>query len=175
MTTFFAGQPLTAQQLEDLRTFAIPLMVVKTADESVASSATPQDDNELFLTVTAGAKYRLLMHLVVGGTGTVGDLFIRFNAPAGSKISASCAGIDVGATGVVANMNAGAFNDVTTWPMPANFAYGTVANPTGILCMGNLTVGATGGTFRLQWSQATSSATATTIKSGSSLELTRYE
>lgn len=172
--TFLAGQPLTAAQLNALELFATPRTVVKTSDESVASSTSPQDDNELFLSVEASASYRLMMHLVVGGSGTVGDLYIRFNAPAGSKISASCVGIDVAATGVVGSINAGAFNDVTTWPMPANFAYGTVANPTGVICVGTLIVGVTAGTFRLQWSQATSSATATTIKSGSSLELVRY-
>lgn len=171
---FLAGQPLLASQLNDLETFAIPSVVVKTADESVSSSIAPQDDNELFLTVAANASYRLNMHLLVNSAGTTGDLIFRFNAPAGSRLSASSAGIDQGATTVVGSMNAGAIQDVTTFPTSPPFGYGTVASTIGIITVGTLIVGATAGTFRLQWAQFTSSATATIIKAGSSLELVRY-
>ena len=174
MTTFFAGQPLTAAQLEDLRTFAIPQLVVKAADESVTSNTTPQDDDELFLTVTANAAYRLTMHLLVACTGTGSDIFFRFNAPTGSTMSASSAGIDQGATTVIGSMNAGAIQNVTTFPTSPNFAYGAVNSTVGIITVGTLIVGSTAGTLRLQWSQATSSATATVVKAGSSLELARY-
>lgn len=173
MTTFFAGQPLTAQDLEDLRTFAVPLMVVKTADESVTSSTTPQDDNELTLTVAANAAYKLDMHILLGGTGTTGDFEFRFNAPAGSRISASAAGLAQAATAVTGDMNAGAINNQTTFPTSA-FGYATVVNPTGVLVTGNLIVGSTAGALTLRWNQAVSSATPTTVLAGSSLTLTRY-
>ncbi|MET7949212.1 hypothetical protein [Micromonospora sp. NPDC005324] len=170
---FTAGQPLLASQLNDLEVFAIPKVVVKTSDESVASSIAPQDDNELLLSVAANTAYRLQMHLLLLSAGTAGDLRFRFNAPAGSRLSASAAGLEVGATGQTGSMQAAAIQDVTSFPT-ADFGFGAVGTVVGIICSGTLIVGGTAGTFRLQWAQWASSATATTIKAGSALELSRY-
>lgn len=172
MTTFLAGQILTAQMLADLEELAVPLYVRKTLDEPI-SSTTMQADNELALTMTANAVYTLAGLLIVTGSVDTADINVQFSFPTGSTVQiggpgAGNAALTGAATGGSAEWIARA--NQTTSPTQA-IPYGTSTSPTGITLTGSVEVGATAGALTLRW--APNGAGTTTVKAGSWLRLER--
>jgi hypothetical protein len=160
-----SGMRITPPRINAL----IPLYAVKTADESISANTAAQDDDHLFVTVEAGARYRLMMTLLIGGTSNIPDLRAVFAMPAGSTLSAGGLGLTAGDV-----LNVGALSAQTASPV-GPYIFGTpTSGVITALIPGDLAVGATGGTCRLQWSQQTSNAAATVLKAGSWLELRRY-
>jgi hypothetical protein len=159
-----SGQKLTPARLNAL----IPLVAVKTADESVVSSTTFQDDDHMVLTVEAGARYRMMMLLLIGGTSLTPDLKFQIVMPSGATLSSG--GIGKATSDV---LNVGGLSSSTTPVGP--FIFGTPASGTdNALISGDLIVGGTAGTVKIQWAQQTSSASAAILRTGSWLELRRY-
>lgn len=157
MPTAYAGERVTADLLNE---FA-PLSAVKSADESVTSSTTLQNDDSLFLSVAANTSYQISVLLVYnGGTQGSSDLKVGWTAPSGATLVWGIAYRD---TGGAAHIGAG---DITL-----TLAAGTngTSNNYSVLVTATLTTGSTAGTLQLQWAQNTSSSTATTVKAGSSL------
>lgn len=172
MTTFLAGQILTAQMLADLEALAVPLYMRKTLDESVAST-TLQDDNELLLTMTANAVYTLAGLLIVTGSADTADINVQFSFPTGSTVQIGGSG--VGNASVTGSATGGAGEWIaranqTTSPTTA-IPYGSSSLPTGIALNGSVEVGATAGALTLRW--APLGAGTTTVKAGSWLRLER--
>lgn len=149
------------------------LFVRKTANESVTSSATLQNDDHLLLQVAANATYLLELFLIYDGDVTVGagDIQIGFTFPAGATIDWTPGGITTGATTQSASVK---LSHQSTGAGEGVGSVGTgagnrvVARATGIL-----QVAGTAGTLQLQWAQLTSSATATTVLANSFLRLKR--
>lgn len=137
------------------------LVVRKPSDESVTSSAVMQADNDLILPVLANEVWQFEFFLRVTAS-TAGDIAIRFTFPSGT-FSAQWVG---GVTG-----------------SPDAWQLGASASPTGqrTLQMTSSTLpdivsvkgvhanGGSGGNVALEWAQAVSDGTATTVKANSTL------
>jgi len=144
------------------------LFVRKTATESVTSSATLQDDDQLTLAVVANTVYTLLGLILYDG-GTTGDFKFAFVIPASATLDYAAQIPPTAATTAAGNtVNNSAFTDADTLGLGAVGAGTTLAVP----IMGLLVVAGTAGTFKLQWAQNTSNATATRVFGDSFLRLT---
>lgn len=144
------------------------LYVRKTADQSVTSSTTLVDDNQLLLSVAANAVYEMRMFIIYTAA-SAGDLNMTFTGPASATLDWNVGGL---------SGTSGTSPDGVTWwgantiggndSVNGGGATSMVARPVGIL----ITAG-TSGTFKMRWAQAASSGTATTVKTGSVMILQR--
>jgi hypothetical protein len=138
--------------------------VTKTADESVASSTTLQNDDELFFTVTDGASYEVEAVVVYASPagGATPDLKVAFGEDGVSR-------------GVLLAVIFGTTDVKLQVTVPTNQAdivgCGTSATKR-IATLSGSHQGA-GGTFRMLWAQNTFDANATTIYAGSLLRYRR--
>jgi hypothetical protein len=164
MPTFSAGQRLTAGALQA----AFPLTSVKSTTENVTSSTVLQNDDQLLLPVVANTTYLLDGYLFYVAA-EAGDLKIAFTAPAladlyWSVIGMTTSGVDVTDASVTAEN--GSLGTVTR----------VLGGDGGTWCsarlQGRLIVAATAGSLQLQFAQGTSSATATSLRAGSWIQLT---
>lgn len=141
-------------------------VIVKNADESVTSSITLQDDDELTVALAANTDYAFSIWLrtTSGGGGTNGSIKCALTVPAGATLQFS--GIWEGSAGpqtadpILAT--------ATALPMPLNGTSNCWARIDG-----TVRNGANAGNLTLQWAQNTSSGTATVVKAGSSLTLVK--
>lgn len=154
-----AGVPPTGDQVGVTRT------AYKPADENVTSSIALQADDHLSFTVTAGAAYAIDGCLLVVGD-PAGDFSLTLTAPPGSTGGWTPTATTLGTTDGTGSVRLTRFDFGASSSMGAT-AVGVIVNP-----LGGLLAGADG-TLTVQWAQAVSSATPTTIKAGSWLRLTR--
>ena len=134
--------------------------VTKTADESVTSSTTSQNDDHLFFTAANGVNYEIQMYVwyvspVGGGTP---DLKGDFGED--STLRGWMAVTTISTADTITNTGAG--NNQT-----ATFNAGTATTDRLFRAWG-WHLGA-GGTWRFRWSQVNSNANAVTVKAGSFL------
>lgn len=122
--------------------------VVKSGDESVVSSTTLQNDDGLFVAVTAGVTYEI-GGVLFTSLGVGGGIKVGWSAPSLSSMQWTATGAQLGAVG-------GSINPFAT------------GNDDAVLLRGRLIPGATG-LLWLRWAQQTSDAAATTVLSGSYL------
>lgn len=140
------------------------LEAVKTATESVTSSTTLQNDDELLLSVLANTTYFVFGLLFYDGA-TAGDFKFSWTGPSGYAFDFSAPILGTGTTSAVVDggatntLNMTAFTEADTVGAGAAGAGTTIA----ITITGVLIVGGTAGTFQLQWAQFGSSATATRV------------
>lgn len=144
--------------------------VTKSVDESVTSSVTLQDDDALLVSVPAAGTYLIDLYLYANSAAdNAGDLRVGFTFPAGSLLL-GVVGLDAtlasGQSGTV-NRSAGGVTSGSTFAL-----LGVSTGYTEVRIHGVLTATASG-TFKLQWAQATLSASATNIKGGSHLIMRR--
>lgn len=162
--TFYAGRAPTPDQLNML----IPIFARKTADESLPSSTTLQDDDQLAVAVDANATY-WVQTFISYEAATAGDLKIGWSAPAGAEFPWNFAGLTSTAA-TAGDAVYSAVNTLSGTDTAGGIGAGAalVARPSGILV-----ISSTPGTFTFRWAQGTSSATPTIVKAGSGLLLTR--
>lgn len=146
------------------------LFVRKTADESVTSSTTLQDDNHLTLSVEANAVYQVELVMIYDGEETTGDLKVQFVAPASAAFSYG--------TMSAHSDQASEFDSsmkLTEQTLAAATTYGCFGTGVNVFgrAFGLLVTAGTAGTFKLQWAQNGSSATATRLRTNSYLILRR--
>lgn len=157
------------------RRLAPSLFARKTADESLASNVTLQNDDHLTLAYEANAFYILegVLYVVGPAAADIRTAF-TFTAAAGTELSWGSAGPDTGMSTLVSGSGdwQGRPNETAS---PSNLInYGLYDfSPVTIILRGSLTVGATPGTLTLQWAQNTSNAGAVIVKKTSWLRLTR--
>lgn len=163
MADWTPGQVLEAADL----IAAFPLAKFKTGDESLPSSTAYQDDDHLVVPVEANRDYIVEALLLFTGDPAA-DAKWQFTLPAGSVMSWGTFTVDSAAaiaTTGASNSGSPAGNVVTgvagTGTFRATFIRGT------------LEVGGTPGNLTLQWAQNVSNATATVLRRGSHLLLTR--
>ncbi|GHH83876.1 hypothetical protein [Streptomyces capitiformicae] len=161
----FAGMKVTA----DLLSAGQPDIVTKQITESVTSSTTFQNDDELFVSVEANAKYRVQLFLL-HSSPTAGDIKLQFTAPAGASFNWGVHGAETAVTTsnavpetVMASRNIGEI---------ANFGGGASTGTTAFI-EGTLTTAGTAGTLQLQWAQRVSDASATQVRAGTILSVKR--
>lgn len=145
----------------------------KTADESVTSSTTLQNDDTLLLPVRASSVFRFTALVAYTGN-TTGDIKFAFTFPSGAACYWAGKGpstADDGYGTVGASKHAASFAESSG--TSTSFAGST--STLAVLIEGILITGSTPGTLTLQWAQNTSNGTATTVKAGSFLEMTRRE
>lgn len=132
----------------------------KSADESVTSSTTLQNDDQL--TFSIGANETYIVHITMNATmvtGGAGSIKYTLTAPSGATCNTSAIGADgSGTSGEILNGSCG-----TTG------AYGGSGTSSVENIDATITTGATSGSVTLQWAQNTSNGTATRVKAGSSL------
>lgn len=162
-----AGRRITDALLESM----LPDTIVKSATESVTSSTTLQDDNELFAPVAANAVYDVFLHLLHDSDATAaGDIKIGWSGPSGATMNWGVHGAntsDTSSTTVTAS-NMQTRNIGETAAFGGGDSTGTTAYARGVLY-----TSATAGTLQLRWAQETSNAVATQVRAQSVLTVRR--
>lgn len=130
-------------------------LVRKTADESVTSSTTLQNDNHLLLPVVANATYDLFLLCVFSGD-TAGDIKFAWSVPSGTVLRW------VDQTG-----SSGLATDTDFYSAPGG------TTQVGFQIWATVVTSATAGNIQFQWAQNTSSATATIVRTNSHLKMQR--
>lgn len=165
--TFSATEVLTAANMTTY--LAQQAIALKTADESVTSSTTLQDDNEITFSVAANTDY-WLEALIIFGADPTADLKVQWVGPASATLDWVTDGAGSAAAATVEVVSR-TMQSISSTP-----SHGGVTNNSTIVCAlhkGLLRVAGTAGTFKLQWAQLASVATATIVKADSVAILTR--
>ena len=137
--------------------------VRKTVDESVTSSATLQDDNELFFTTTSGGLY--LIEVAIAYASPSGGSTPNMYLAGGESVSVS--GIVIADAYMGSNGTASGFGSPLLLGLSGTQDIQTATTKRVASGWGPW-IGE-GSTFKIQWSQITSSANATTVYAGSYL------
>lgn len=151
----------------------------RTTDATKTSTTTLATDTQITFTVDAGGVYDLDGYLKYSGPG---DFQMGWTFPSGTL--GEWSGIGNGTTVISSNNSNAIQQDVSTsWGYTVRTEATDIASPrtyggigTSVFTVhvkGTIRVGATAGTFALQWAQGTSNATATTLYTDSRLSLTR--
>lgn len=151
------------------------LFAYKTADETVTSSVTPQNDDHLTLALAANATYLMNMNLMVVNAGDfTGDILARLAYPTGT--TAHVTGIGAHNTGLTSgSQSTGEWiaRQGQTGTASTSTPYGVGTSAVGIKIEALILVGSTAGSLTLQWAQNTSESNGTTVKAGSWMKLER--
>lgn len=130
----------------------------KSADQTIISNATLQNDTELAVAVAASTTYDFKLILLYN-SGVTPDLKFGWTFPASTTMRYSMQGYSAG---VVQS-----FRLIET---DVNVLDGN-ASSLSCVCEGTVFVGATAGTLQLQWAQNTLTASNSSVLLGSSLRL----
>jgi hypothetical protein len=156
---------MTADILDDM----LPDIVVKATTESVTSSTTLQNDDELFLSVVASATY-IMEGFIIHSSPTAGDIQIGFTGPSGATLSWG----GVGAATVSTSSAAATEMELRARSISQPLQLGGQASAgTTALIGGTLITSSTAGTLQLQFAQFVSDASASQVRVGSWLKLQR--
>lgn len=153
-----AGSRITAAMVQGVAPYA----VIKGADESVASSLTPQFDDALFLAVPANTQWLFKCVLnYEGGTHGASDIRWLWNVPTGATLRyfASYTHNTLANTAMLTGSTTGSADTTGA------------GNLMGVQMDGTLIVGSTAGNIALEWAQFTSNATPTIVHAQSYLAL----
>lgn len=170
LRTFATDEVLTAANMTTY--LAQQAYVVKSADETVTSSTTFQDDNELVIAVSANTTYHMELLLLYRALAAA-DIKISWSGPASATMAWVADDFTSGATANVGPV-ARTLQAITGGPS----AGGVESVPgTGdnlwALPKGILQVAGTAGNLTFRWAQLTSNATGSVVLAGSTLILTR--
>lgn len=162
---FSTGDVPTATQVNNW--FVNEICVVKAGNTSRASTTTLADDPDLVFSVDANTKYRVTMMLLVAAQ-VANDFKMDFTLPAGASFNYAMSTQTTGAA---------VYSDDQIFPVVAgtSTAIGGLAGVGSAVGMvdGLLAVAGTAGTFKLQWAQLVSGASATSLMANSWLEARR--
>lgn len=169
---------LTAADLNAAISRSIPKVYVKTADESVTSSTTIQNDDELAsMPLTAGISYAVEAFIIASGAAA-GDIKITW-ARSGTinQIGARlCIGPTVNTTDVQGTGAAATTNGVTRasggHALTTAISYGTDGTNNSAIHEQFTLQCVVSGQLTFQWTQNASSGTATIVKAGSWIKIT---
>ena len=139
-------------------------LVRKASDESVTSSDVLQNDNELNFAIGANETWIVDAYLIAE-FGPTGQIQVGVNAPAVSSLAVAAT---ISSPDVAPDYG---YTDQLTTGIPLTLALSSTAGFVHVHC--TIVCGASGGTFVIQWAQAVSNATPTTVKAGSSLVANR--
>jgi len=161
--TISAGQRITASLLTSM----LPITVSKPADESVTSSTTLQNDDDLVVAVSANATYVMDGYIMTSGAAAgTGDLKIDFTIPSGATMKYTSFGTTTASPAVQYEATVNANSTAR--------AIGTNGSADmGVAIQAVITVGSTAGSVQLRWAQNTSSGTATILRATSYLRFER--
>ena len=146
-----------------------PIMATLSADAAgITTNTVLADVAGISIPVTANRVYWVnadLIYTAAGGAGA-GQVKFGWTAPAGATFSWTNIGLVVnGASGVSGTPTF----DVSTLADSRSYGAAGSGTPVHVVVFGKLTIAGTAGNFRLQAAQAASSATATTVRSGTTV------
>lgn len=148
--------------------------IAKTADETVTSSATLQNDDHLVLSVVANAVYTFALDLyTTEPTDYTGDFKLSFTCPTGATFDMHGSGPHTTSFTGGTSSDGEWIGKLATTSAGATLAFGVGNVLTGIRIYGRLVMSSTAGNFQLQWAQNASDASGTTLKAGSYMTMTR--
>jgi len=165
-----AGSRARASDIQNLISEIRPNAARKTASEIVNGSNTPQNDDELFVSVAASTFY-VLTGLLVFTSGTTPDFRFTWSLPSGATHSTN--------TRIYSRSLAAPSQMVDTRTFTSGNSgadgLGTTLSSQGqiVELYGWILTSSTAGTAQLQWAQNTSNASDTTVYVGSFIELKR--
>jgi hypothetical protein len=171
--TVFAGNIIYAADIND----RAPVSAIKTADESVVSSTTLQNDDALFCALRANTNYRVDLALLAtqAAAGTGVDIKCAWTMPSGCTLDLAVVGPHtawVAGAGAALEVEWAGWQNQTSSPT-GTVSFGTIQTTVfSYHARGVIRVGSTAGTLQFQWAQQNSSASDLTVKAGSSLTLT---
>ena len=132
---------------------------IKASDESVTSSTTLQDDDDLQFTAVASGVYDVEIAFTALSTSSTPDIKCVLQETDGAFL---IVGHNYGGPGVSSpdSLAFSATNSAITIPLIGNAVE-------AFHLKGIYTAGGSGGVFKFQWAQGTSDGTATTVQAGS--------
>jgi hypothetical protein len=147
--------------------------IVKSADETVTSSTTLQNDDELVFALAASAVYKIDGAISVAGA-TAGDIKTAFTVPTSATGNVEFIGATVAASG---SDNWSRALNIVDFVTPDFGTFGTlgVATFQPVLIKGAIFTAGSSGNLTFQWAQNASSGTATTVGKGSWITVTRIQ
>lgn len=157
-----SGSKLRASVLAALMAERMPITARKTANETIISNATLQNDDELFVPVEASCVYHMELRLSYT-SGTTPDLKIGWTYPSLTTIRWS--GVDADSAGAI-RVSGNLLE--TSVPVICGSGGDLNADYTGMVI-----TGVNAGTLQLQWAQNTLTASNSTVYNGSFLTLKR--
>lgn len=140
----------------------------KSADESVNTTTTLQDDNDLTVAIGANEEWAGTLYASVGSNTNLTGLKVAFTSPSGSSIlytaiiAGNVANNVIGGNGVAS----GTAIDATTTVL-------TGSNNCNVVAHVWVLNGGTPGNVTFQWTQSTSNGANTTVRKGSMLQVRR--
>jgi hypothetical protein len=139
-------------------------LVSKTTDESITSDNTLNNDSQLFFTMAANTKYQFKLE-VFFDTGATPDFKWRHTGPAAPTLVRIVERDSAPGSGTLS------FSIATAYSTADNTLTTTSGTTGGYVTLeGIIHNGANAGDFQFQWSQNSSSVTATTVRAGSYIE-----
>lgn len=170
MGLFGASEDVTSPKLNSMSDY-----VLKTADESVTSSATLQNDDHLVYALPATGTYLFKVNLfAVSAANAAGDIRVGFSFPTGT-----CHFRGVGPHNTLAS---GSQSD-GEWAGVIGATSGTDFIPYGLsvvsgvyhigIKLEGILIATATGNLRVMWAQYASNASATTVKAGSHMQINR--
>jgi hypothetical protein len=137
--------------------------VEKTADQSITSSTSLQDDNHLFCNLLAGGTYHFVFHVLYSTASATPGIKLGLTGP-GSQVKWSTFGVEFDGTFINPGGHLSGFG--------SNAFAGVSAGAGWVRIEGTVEAGSAG-ILRLQFAQQTSSADAVTVLRNSSLVVSR--
>jgi hypothetical protein len=131
-----------------------PLLVRKTADETVNNSNVLQNDDELLFAVAANEIWEFTIY-VIYDSGATPDFKHNLTGPVASAIYEHDTGLTVAAAAAI------------TVGAAAWIGYGAGSPALGLIIRGIIVNGANAGNLQLQWAQNTADASDTKVKANS--------
>jgi hypothetical protein len=141
--------------------------VRKTADESVTSSTTIQDDDHLLFAIRASEVWQFELSLQVTGAAA-GDFRFQVVGPTSYTVRYGYHALATAAASVEGDLRSQVSNE-----SGGDLTVGMVAATYLVTVQGIMVNSTNAGNLKLQWAQGTSSGTATTVKVDSYLKGTR--
>jgi hypothetical protein len=143
------------------------VVALKTTNESVTSSTTLQNDDQLVVPVAANTKYMIEGFIIYDGLSAAG-LKVAVTAPAGATTSFAAFGPQSGGPGI---------NSYNANVVAAGGALGLECNGVGTLIgaepKGYVATAGTSGSLQFQFAQVVSNATAVRVFANSWLKVTK--
>jgi hypothetical protein len=171
-TTFTA---FNGPDAADLNRYPVQIAsAIKTVDETVTSSTTLQDDNELFVDVLANTTY-WVSALIIYAAATDRDLKCSFSGPSGSSMNwVSDAFASSISAGNLVNEVSRTLQSLGSTPSPGgNGTNPSVGNNLFFVPRGIFITGANAGTLTFQWAQLASGTPGTIVRADSVLLVRR--
>lgn len=149
--------------VSDLGSTVTSGIIIKATDESVTSSTTMQDDDELLVALDANTRYAFDA-LITYDAPAAGDIKMQFTVPAGATGRRFVHYQGTTANSCLSSTQSTHGSAIGTSVSVGGPAAGT---PCEVTISGYVKTAGTSGTLRLQWAQDTSDATASIVKEGS--------